>query len=66
MVEFLRDRRWDKRNRTNFYWVMLLVCINTIQFRSMLSLRRDEYLVILAQKMSMKTWQSSKFSCPVF
>ena len=25
MVEFLRVRRWEKRNRINFYWVMPLM-----------------------------------------
>ena len=25
MVEFLHFRRWKKRNRSNFYWVMLLM-----------------------------------------
>ena len=25
MVEFLHARRWEKRNRIDFYWVMLLV-----------------------------------------
>ena len=25
MVEFLHVRRWEKRNRANFYWVMLLL-----------------------------------------
>ena len=28
MVKFLHDRRWEKRNRINFYRVTLLVCIN--------------------------------------
>ena len=27
MVEVWHDWRWEKRNRTNFYRVMLLVCI---------------------------------------
>ena len=32
MVEVWHDWRWEKRNRTNFYRVMLLVCISSIQF----------------------------------
>ena len=34
MVEFLYDRRWDKKNGTDFYRVMLLVCISSIQIGS--------------------------------
>ena len=28
MLETLHVRRWEKRDRTTFYWVMLLVCIS--------------------------------------
>ena len=24
-LKFLHDRRWEKKNRTDFYWVMLLM-----------------------------------------
>ena len=27
MMEFLHVRRWEKRNRTDFYWVILLAGI---------------------------------------
>ena len=31
MVKFLNVRRWKKRNRTNFYRVILLIHINSIE-----------------------------------
>ena len=31
MVGFLHARRWEKRNRTNFYRAILLMCINNIE-----------------------------------
>ena len=24
MIEFLHDKRWEKRNKSSFYWVMLI------------------------------------------
>ena len=33
MVEFLHVRRWKKRNRTEFYWVVEQVCVGSIQYR---------------------------------
>ena len=58
MVEFLQDKRWKKRNRTNFYRVTFSVCINSIQFGSTEIFFHKglikfkifcEYLVILTQ-----------------
>ena len=31
MVEFLRLRRWEKINRSNFYWGVVKVCVGSIQ-----------------------------------
>ena len=31
MVEFLRVRRWEKRNRTNFYSGVVKVCVGSVQ-----------------------------------
>ena len=32
MVETLRVRRWEKRNRFNFYWGVVKVCVGSIQY----------------------------------
>ena len=52
MVELLQDRRWEKRNRTNFYRVMLLVCISSIQFGLI--------EIFCHRRLCTKTWYSSK------
>ena len=31
MVRFLSLRRWDKRNRSNFYWGVVKVCVGSIK-----------------------------------
>ena len=52
MVEFLRVRRWEKKNRTNIYWVMLL--IYTIWAFHAFNIYNWGIFVT-------KTWYSSKF-----
>ena len=32
MVEFLRTKRWEKRNKTNFYWEVVKVGFSIIQY----------------------------------
>ena len=47
MVEFLHVRKWEKGNRTNFYWVMLLM-YTILEYLDILTLETFcEYLVIL-------------------
>ena len=68
MVEFLLVRKWEKRNRTNFYWEVLkilLVRISSIQYGSTGT--------FWYRKLYKKTWYSSKifmnfinFSCLIF
>ena len=61
MVKFLNVRRWKKRNRTNFYRVILLIHINsievlknfdTVNYTQRLDIVQKSYegLVILPQK----------------
>ena len=61
MVKFLNVRRWKKRNRTNFYRVILLIHINsievlknfgTVSYTQRLDIVQKSYerLVILPQK----------------
>ena len=30
MVEFLHARGWEERNRTNFYWGVVNVCVSSM------------------------------------
>ena len=32
MEKFLHVRRWEKRNRTNFYWGVVKVFVGSIQY----------------------------------
>ena len=32
MVRLMLDRRWEKSNRTNFYWRIMKVCVGSIQY----------------------------------
>ena len=48
------DRRWEIRNRTSFYWVMLLISVSNIQYGS------------IETFWYMKTWYSSKISMNIF
>ena len=56
MVEFLHVRRWEKRNRTNFYWVMLQCVYNLIVLKHFDTQTLDivqnlcKYLVILTHR----------------
>ena len=61
MMKFLNVRRWKKRNRTNFYRVILLIHINsievlknfdTVNYTQRLDIVQKSYegLVILPQK----------------
>ena len=61
MLKFLNVRRWKKRNRTNFYRVILLIHINsievlknfgTVSYTQRLDIVQKSYerLVILPQK----------------
>ena len=61
MLKFLNVRRWKKRNRTNFYRVILLIHINsievlknfdTVNYTQRLDIVQKSYegLVILPQK----------------
>ena len=61
MVKFLNVRRWKKRNRTNFYRVILLIHMNsievlknfdTVNYTQRLDIVQKSYegLVILPQK----------------
>ena len=32
MVGLVRVRRWEKRNRSNVYWRVVKVCVDSIKF----------------------------------
>ena len=60
MVEFLHVRKWEKGNRTNFYWIMLLM-YTILEYLDILTLETFcEYLVILLLDIVQKSfWISS-------
>ena len=70
MVEFLYVRGWEKRNRTNFYWVMLLVLVSGIQNQSFGTFyhmntwygsKSVQISTHFGTEWCMKTWYSSEF-----
>ena len=67
MVEFLLVRRWEKQNRSNFYWVMVLECMQLESigtWYSSSSLQTSNHFVI-----KIHTWRFDivqNFSCLTF